>query len=324
MTCATEPSVATEREDDPQPAAESAAAATKGPPSLYTPELAERILRELEGGRSLHDICRDDGIPGYSTVHTWVSRDYHGFAARYASAREVGYAGRSHGTIYTEELAERVLQELSKGRALGDLCLDDGMPAASTVKLWVSVDRDGFAKRYQRARDIGGRKGGHPTLYTPELAEYLLEELADGRTLSDVCRDEAMPSRATVRLWVKQDRDGFAARYNEAREHGFHAMADAMFDIADDRSGDLITRPRKDGTLETVPNPVNLNRARLQVDVRRWMLANALPKASGGLLGLVAPPAPRDTLAEVLKEIDGKTRGLPSQRAASQALAQGD
>ena len=120
MTCATEPSVATEREDDPQPAAESAAAATKGPPSLYTAELAERILREVEGGRSLHDVCRDDGIPGYSTVHTWVSRDYHGFAARHASAREIGYAGRDHGTIYTEELAERVLQELSNGRALCD------------------------------------------------------------------------------------------------------------------------------------------------------------------------------------------------------------
>jgi hypothetical protein len=51
MTCATEPSVATKPGDDPQPAAESAAAATKGPPSLYTAELAERILRG--GGRPI-------------------------------------------------------------------------------------------------------------------------------------------------------------------------------------------------------------------------------------------------------------------------------
>ena len=113
-------------------------------------------------------------------------------------------------------------------------------------------------------------------------------------------------------------------RYSEAREYGFHTMADAMLDIADDRSGDLITRRRKDGTLETVPNPVNLNRSRLQVEVRRWMLSNALPKASDGRLGLITQSAPRDTLAEVLREIDGKTRGLPSQRVANQAPARSD
>jgi hypothetical protein len=34
----------------------------------YTAEIADRILREVERGRSLHDACRDDGIPAYATM----------------------------------------------------------------------------------------------------------------------------------------------------------------------------------------------------------------------------------------------------------------
>jgi hypothetical protein len=299
MTSVIEPSVATEGQADPQPPAECPAD-TRGPNSLYTRELAERILQEVAGGRSLHEVCGDDGVPGYSTVYTWVARDTQGFAARYNRARETGYAKRRHGTVYTEELAERILHELSCGRALFDVCMDDGMPAASTVKLWVSVDRDGFARRYQQARDGGGAKGGHPTVYTAELAEYILEELADGRTLSDVCRDNGMPSRATVRLWVRLDREGFARRYKEARAFGYESMSDAIIDISDDGRGDLIVRRRKDGTLEVTPNSVNLNRSRLRGNSRRWYLSIALPRAQGGELGLIARTAPRQTVDELL------------------------
>jgi hypothetical protein len=176
MTCTIERPVASERRDDRQPPPADAAAVAHGPP-LYTTELAERILREVAGGRSLHDLCLDQGFPAYSTVQGWLKRDRDGFASRFARARETGRTRRGAATIYTEEIAARILHELSQGRALCDFSLDDGMPAASTVKLWVSTDLNGFAARYRRAREIGRPpRGGRVTLYNHELAEWLLDE----------------------------------------------------------------------------------------------------------------------------------------------------
>lgn len=82
--------------------------------TLYTADVAEWILREIEGGRSLHDVCRDHGIPAYSTVQGWVTRVREGFAARFTRAREIGHTRRGRATIYTKELAERILHELSQ------------------------------------------------------------------------------------------------------------------------------------------------------------------------------------------------------------------
>lgn len=145
------------RNADDQPAVTSV---THGPPGLYTPELAAHILREVESGRTLHDVCRDHGIPAYSTARGWMQKDRGGFAARMRHARTVNRGRLSPATIYTPALADRVLQGLLDGQPLRDICLDDGMPAASTVRLRVSVDRDGFSDRYRRARDSGRPREG--------------------------------------------------------------------------------------------------------------------------------------------------------------------
>jgi len=50
---------------------------------------------------------------------------------------------------------------------------------------------------------VTGLKHGRPTKYTPELGKRICEELASGRTLRSVCRDdETMPDERTVRSWA--------------------------------------------------------------------------------------------------------------------------
>jgi hypothetical protein len=39
-------------------------------------------------------------------------------------------------TSYTPELADRILNELLRGRRLREVCQDDGMPACGTVLQW--------------------------------------------------------------------------------------------------------------------------------------------------------------------------------------------
>jgi hypothetical protein len=61
--------------------------------SVYTTTLADRILGELRAGRSLQEICGDDGMPHHDTVLNWVKHDRDGFAARYRQARRCGHGG---------------------------------------------------------------------------------------------------------------------------------------------------------------------------------------------------------------------------------------
>lgn len=153
---------------------------------------------------------------------------------------------------------------------------------------------------------------GRPTDYTPALADEICAELVTGRTLRDVCRDAGMPDESTVRLWAQVNRDGFAVRYRRAREIGYHAMADEMLEIADDSRNDFVARRRASGDGGPVIDHEHVSRARLRVETRRWLLAKALPKIYGDKLDLKAVHEAGDSLAEVLKAIDGRTRGLPS------------
>src|ERR1700736_6335070 len=104
---------------------------------------------------------------------------------------------------------------------------------------------------------------GRPTLYTAELADRILHELLGGRTLRDVCRDDGMPAPSTVRLWVMQDREGFAARYSRAREVGYHAMADELLEIADDGRNDWTQRRKESGETEATLDHEHISRSRL-------------------------------------------------------------
>lgn len=119
-------------------------------------------------------------------------------------------------------------------------------------------------------------------LYTPEIAETILERLADGEALKVICRDEGMPTSGAVHYWVVTDHDGFADRYARAREAGLAMMADDTLEIADDGSND--TYVDSDGNKRTDHDVVA--RSRLRVDTRKWLLSKLLPKTYGDKLDL--------------------------------------
>lgn len=112
-------------------------------------------------------------------------------------------------------------------------------------------------------------------LYTEEIAEEILERLTDGEGLLKICREVGI-SDGAVRKWVMNDHKGFASRYAMARQLGFQRMADEIVEIADDSADDYIT---VDG--ERRVNHDAINRSRLKVDTRKWMLAKVLPKIYG-------------------------------------------
>jgi hypothetical protein len=59
--------------------------------------------------------------------------------------------------VYTEELAEEILDRLAAGESLAAICSDPALPSEKTVRYW-AIDENGppgFATRYARARSVG-------------------------------------------------------------------------------------------------------------------------------------------------------------------------
>jgi hypothetical protein len=283
-------------------------------PRLYTPELADGFLQQIALGRARNEICAEPGMPSESTVQNWIAEDIDGFAARYRQARETGAPLVKHWTRYTPEIGERIAGGIVGGCNLDEISQEPGMPSVTTILQWVADNRDDFAAKYRQAQELGRALCGGPVPYSLELADRVLGGLMEGRTLISVCSDPGMPSVGTVLLWVRQDRDGFRARYWEAREIGSQIMVDELIEIGDDSRRDKVRLLNARGEIETVVDHENIHRSRLRCENRRWALARALPRIYGDRLAVDARHDPGNGWAELLKELDGKTRGvLPSE-----------
>jgi hypothetical protein len=126
------------------------------------------------------------------------------------------------------------------------------------------------------------RGRGAPTVYREEIASEICERLAVGETLLQICRTSAyIPKRSTILGWVLDNREGFSGRYARARELCFEAWADEVCDIADDATNDWMTREGKDGQETFQPNAEHINRSRLRVDSRKWLLSKLKPQKYG-------------------------------------------
>ncbi len=127
------------------------------------------------------------------------------------------------------------------------------------------------------------RKTGRPSLYTEALAAEICRRLAEGETLRSVCRDKAMPDKATILRWLADKKKAdFRDQYVYAREMQADALFDEALEIADDASGDWSTD--KDG--KKVLDHEHVQRSRLRVDTRKWAAGKMAPKKYGDKLDL--------------------------------------
>ena len=130
---------------------------------------------------------------------------------------------------------------------------------------------------------------GRPSLYSEAIAAAICERLAEGESLRAIAATEGMPSPGTIIGWVLQDREGFSKRYAEAKDVATHIMAEELIEIADDTSRDEI--PVLDDSGKEVGTKANsefINRARLRVDTRKWLLSKLMAKKYGDKLDLTS------------------------------------
>jgi hypothetical protein len=123
---------------------------------------------------------------------------------------------------------------------------------------------------------------GGKTFYkqTPELLAAICEELAEGKSLRTICKQEGMPSVGVVCRWLSENR-AFAEQYARAREAQADAIFDEILDIADDSSNDWIATESGDKF-----NAEAAARSRIRIDARKWMAGKMRPKVYGEKLDL--------------------------------------
>lgn len=143
---------------------------------------------------------------------------------------------------------------------------------------------------------------GRPSEFTAERGDKILERLALGETLLDICEDERMPDRRTVYRWCEAN-ETFRLMYARARVD----QADAWHDEA-------IKHAR--GT-----DAVSASADRLRFDALRWAASKASPKRYGDRIahevsggdgapvrlehGIDADPDRLAALSQLLGEITG-------------------
>lgn len=130
------------------------------------------------------------------------------------------------------------------------------------------------------------RKVGRPSEYSSETAERICAELAMGKSLRTVLKLPGMPVMSTVFKWLSQQEE-FAKQYARAKQESADAMAEEILDISDDGANDYMTVTKGDTDYKVVNNEA-IQRSRLRVETRKWLMAKMKPKIYGDKLDMTS------------------------------------
>jgi hypothetical protein len=113
-------------------------------------------------------------------------------------------------------------------------------------------------------------------VYTQAIADEICDRLADGESLNEICKTPGMPTDQTVLNWVDEDRGGLGRKYARARSRGYEKLANEVL---------LISDAPCEGPNGYADNAL-VQKQRLQVESRKWMLSKMLPKIYGDKIEL--------------------------------------
>lgn len=130
---------------------------------------------------------------------------------------------------------------------------------------------------------------GRPTIYTEELGTKICERIAQSESVRSICKDEDMPSAASIFNWLLDGQhQTFLEQYETARNIQAELLFEELLEIADESQEIIVGDDKSDGA--------RVQANRLRVDARKWYLSKVLPKKFGDKLDLTsdgkALPAP--------------------------------
>lgn len=89
---------------------------------------------------------------------------------------------------------------------------------------------------------------------------------------------------STIFKWLR-DNPSFSEQYARAKEIQAEAFSDELLDIADDGVNDFVEIQKKNGAV-VLCDQENIQRSKLRVDTRKWLMSKFAPKKYGDKLAI--------------------------------------
>lgn len=110
----------------------------------------------------------------------------------------------------------------------------------------------------------------------------IFKSIEKGNSLRKALAEVSISSK-TFYEWLDSDEEK-VKQYARATEERAEALVDEMLDIADDTSNDVIEQDLGDGIVNQITNHEVIQRSRLRVDARKWLVSKLAPKKYGDKL----------------------------------------
>lgn len=130
------------------------------------------------------------------------------------------------------------------------------------------------------------KKNGRPSKYTNKLADKICKMIAQGQSVRSICAKKDMISMQTFFRWLREN-DKFSEQYARACEERSYMHAEEILEIADDARNDYMEKLDDSGNLLGYTlNGEHVQRSRLRIDTRKWLMAKQNPKVYGDKLDM--------------------------------------
>jgi len=120
---------------------------------------------------------------------------------------------------------------------------------------------------------------GRPSIYSDAIATAICEDIVLGLSIREIAAKPDMPGNATIWRWIATNEE-FQGLYARAKESQAERFAEELLEIADDGSNDWVVRRQGEDEI-VVADHEHIQRSRLRVDARKWLMAKMLPKKYG-------------------------------------------
>lgn len=149
-----------------------------------------------------------------------------------------------------------------------------------------------------------------------ETIELIFDRISNGesvRSILDEADRKVYPSWVTFNVWLSENEE-LSKQYARACEMRSDLIFDEMIEIADDGTNDFTKKMIGDVEVEIL-NTEHLQRSRLRIDTRKWILSKMNPKKYGEKLELDNKHSGEiKTTPQINLIVEGKTFNLKEKK----------
>jgi hypothetical protein len=129
--------------------------------------------------------------------------------------------------------------------------------------------------------------------------------IAQGYTLRQIANLKGMPGMNLMLKWYAEKPE-FRQRIEKAKTELVERFAEDILDIADDASNDYMVRIARNGEEVKSLDHDNVNRSKLRIETRKWLMSKLRPERSGDNMRI-------DKKVDIVARVEAMT---PQQRIA--------